>query len=453
MSALSASTRSSRLLLAGVAVLAFAGLVASASAATLCVNPEGKFGCKSTIGAAVSAAAPGDVIQVWPGVYNEQVTISKSLSLLSSEPLAAVIDATNLNNGIWVDGMSAAPNPGVANVVISGFRIRNANYEGVLLTNATNVTLEGNAVTDNDRSLDYAGGTCPGINTVFETNEQEDCGEGVHLMGIDHSTILRNEVAHNGGGILISDESGPTVHNLVSENYVHDNVYDCGITLASHGPATTFPPHTLSFGVSYNTISLNVSMGNGTQGAGAGVGVFAPFPGTTATGNLVTHNILWNNGATGVALHNHAAAPSPAPPVNFNNNKIIANDFSGNGPDNPGAPTTAPTGINISSVAVITGTVVEENTFSNEGIDVAFTAPAGSQLNAHFNNFAKGTGIDDGGAGAVDATENWWGCPAGPGHNHCAAVQQTGTGVVSFTPWLTSPFASIGELISQYAHH
>ena len=59
------TTRSAtRLLLVGVIVLSIAGLARSASAATLCVNPDGKHGCSSTIGAAVSAASPGDVIQV-----------------------------------------------------------------------------------------------------------------------------------------------------------------------------------------------------------------------------------------------------------------------------------------------------------------------------------------------------------------------------------------------------
>jgi hypothetical protein len=251
-----------RLLLAGVTVLSIAGLACSASASTLCVNTGGTGGCSASISAAVAAAAPGDVIQVWPGVYREDVVINKSLSLISVSPLDAIIDANGLANGIWVNGMSAAPKPGVANVVISGFMVRNAKYEGILLTNATNVTLVGNEVTLNDAALSNE--TCPGI-PAFETNEAADCGEGIHLMAVDHSTILRNEVSHNGGGILITDETGPNDHNLITENFVHDNSYDCGITLASHAPAkTVIPTATLSYGVWYNTISHNVSMRNGT---------------------------------------------------------------------------------------------------------------------------------------------------------------------------------------------
>jgi len=379
-----------RLLLACVAGLSISALAPSASAATLCVNPWGNNGCSATIGAAVVAASPGDVIRVWPGVYKEQVIVTKSLSLVALSPHRVIIDATNLANGIWVDGMSAAPNPGVANVVISGFTVRNANFEGILLTNATNVTLVGNEVTDNDRSLDSASESCPGI-PAFETNEGQDCGEGIHLMGVDHSTILRNEVAHNSGGILTSDETGPSGHNLISENFVHDNVYDCGITLASHGPAALTGAK-LPFGVWYNTISRNTSVRNGTETPGAGVGIFAPFPGTTDTGNVVIDNDIRDNGSTGVAMHNHAAPPL-APPVNMNDNVIVGNRFSGNGPDNPGAPTPGPTAINIFSMGPLTGTVVSQNTFEKEAIDVGFSAPAG-QLNVQFNDFSAGIGID-----------------------------------------------------------
>ena len=421
-----------RLIAAGVAGLAMTGLAVSASAATLCVNPNGSHGCSATIGAAVAAASPGDVIQVWPGVYTEQVTITKSLSLLGVWPQGAIIDATGLANGIWVDGMSAAPNAGVANVVISGLTVRNANFEGILLTNATNVTLVGNEVTDNDRSLDTSDDTCPGI-PAFETNEGDDCGEGIHLMATDHSTIVRNDVGHNSGGILTSDETGPSDHNLVSENFVHDNVLDCGITLASHAPALSGAK--LSFGVWYNTISHNVSLRNGTQAAGAGVGIFAPSPGTTNTGNVVIDNDIRDNGATGVAMHNHAAPPS-APPVDLNDNAIVGNRFSGNGPDNPGAPTPGPTGINVFSMGTITGTVISQNTFDNEAIDVGFSAPNG-QLNVHFNDFSAGIGVDNLGAGTVDATENWWHCASGPNNAHCTTVSGPG---VSFTPWLTQPF-------------
>jgi len=420
-------------------LLIFFGASGLAAAATLCVNPSGKSGCQSSISAAVAAASAGDTIQVAQGTYKEDVVITKSLSLVAMDNAQPTIDATGLSNGIFINGMSAAPHAGVADVLVSGFRIRNANFEGILISNASDVTIVGNHVTDNNKSLDISSGTCPGI-SAFETNEGEDCGEGIHLMAADHSSIVRNEIEHNSGGILISDETGTSYDNLISGNFVHDNPYDCGITLASHGPATSvIPTATVSFGVIRNTITRNDSSHNGLDvpGAGAGVGIFAPFPGTTASGNVVINNDLHDNGLPGVTMHNHAAAPSPAPPVNLNDNVIVGNRISGNAADTADAATSGPTGINVYSVAPITGTVISQNVFDEEAIDVAFKAPVG-QLDVHFNNFDDlGVGVDNLGTGTVNATENWWRCAAGPSGKRCATI--VGPGVV-FTPWLTVPF-------------
>ena len=43
-------------------------------------------------------------------------------------------------------------------------------------------------------------------------------------------------------------------------------------------------------------------------------------------------------------------------------------------------------------------------------------------------------------AGAtVDATEDWWGCPNGPGSRGCSSA--SGSGIV-FNPWLTKPISN-----------
>jgi nitrous oxidase accessory protein NosD len=420
-----------------LALLFWCGAFGVASAATWCVNPKGKSGCQSTIGAAVAAASAGDTIQVARGTYKEQVVITKSLYLVAMDNNWPTIDATGLSNGIFINGMSAAPNVGVANVLISGFTVQNANFEGILVANAYDVTLTGNHVVDNNKSL--SGATCPGI-PAFETNEGEDCGEGIHLMGAVHASVVRNDVEYNSGGILISDETGPSSDNLITGNVVHENPYDCGITMASHGPATSVIPSARgSYGVWRNTVAHNISRHNGfrTPGAGAGVGIFAPFPGTIASANVVIDNQLLDNGLPGVAMHNHAAAPAPAPPVNLNDNVIVGNYLSGNAADTADAATPGPTGINVYSVAPITGTVISQNIFDDEKVDVAFKAPSG-QLSVHLNDFTDaGVGVDNLGAGTVDATENWWRCQGGPGARGCTTVVGPG---VTFTPWLTSSF-------------
>ena len=413
------------------------GALTAASAATLCVSRQKLPWCSTTISAAVAAAAPGDTILVAPGTYRESVVITKTLSLVALAPNRVTIDASGLSNGIFINGMAAMPNIGVSSVVVSGFTVKNANFEGILVANAYDTTLTGNHVIDNDKAL--SGGACPGL-PDFETSEGEDCGEGVHLMAAQHSSVVQNIVEHNAGGILISDETGVNRGNLVSGNVVQDNVFDCGITMASHPPAISIGPGpSPSFGVFNNTISHNISARNGVKGAGAGVGIFAPSPGTSDSGNVVIDNTLIGNANAGVAMHNHGFAPSPAPGVNFNDNVIVGNHFSGNGADSGDAATPGSVGINILSAAPITGTVVSQNTFDNEAIDVAFKASAG-QLSVHLNNFERrAIGVDNLGTAPVNATENWWGCITGPGSRGCAKASGPSVWTI---PWLISPFRS-----------
>jgi nitrous oxidase accessory protein NosD len=409
-----------------------------ASAATICVHPGGGFGCKSTISAAVAAASSGDIIEVAQGTYNEQVTITKTLSLVAVPFAQPVINALGHSNGIFINGMATAPLPGVSSVIVQGFKVENANYEGILVANASDVILLDNHVLNNNKKLEPSAAMCPGI-AGFETNEAMDCGEGIHLMATDHAQVLRNLIENNSGGILITSETGPSTSNLVKGNNVHDNPYACGITMAGHPPANASGPIAgLPYPISHNVISHNQSHHNGLglPGAGAGVGIFAPFPGTSNTANVIVGNDLYNNGLPGVTMHNHASAPAPAPGISLNDNVIIGNHIHGNAADTADAATSGPTGINIYSTAPVTGIMIEQNDFNDESINVAFKVPAGN-LDVHFNDFnSNNIGVDNLGAGTVSATENWWNCVSGPG-SHCSKVVGSG---VSTTPWLLLPF-------------
>jgi nitrous oxidase accessory protein NosD len=398
-------------------------LAQPAWAATWCVNPGGTSGCLKTISAAVSAASPNDTINVAPGTYKEDVVISKPLSLIGADRHTTAIDATGLANGIYVDGID---NSGLSHVVVTGFTVENANFEGILVTNASFVTIWDNDVTNNDKGLNVSAAMCPG-QPKFETSESDDCGEGIHFIGVDHSTLSNNISENNSGGILLTDETAATQDNLVGGNVVRNNPFDCGITLASHPPFIAPVP----LGVVHNTIANNVSFHNGYQvpGAGAGVGIFTFLPGGTVSGNLVIHNQLLENGLPGVAFHAHT------PGEDLNDNIIVGNYISGNGADTADAATPGPTGINVFGVSPITGTVISENSIDHEDDEIVINTP--TDVDIHLNNFLDNSVGIDGVTGTSNATENWWGCPGGPGTAGCATVAGAG---VSFSPWLTTPF-------------
>ena len=403
------------------------GVAASLSAtvahgATLCVNTSGFGHCYNHISDAVAAAAPNDIINVGPGTYKEYVIITKPLSLTGT---LATIDATGLSRGIFVNGMAAT---NLSEVHISGFTVKKANFEGILIANASAVTVSNNTVMNNNQSLNN--GTCPGIE-AFEPGEQMDCGEGIHLLGADHAIVTGNTVHGNSGGILISDDTGAAHDNLISFNEVSDNAFACGIVLASHvqAPVSGSP---VPLGVFHNTVYGNHSERNGlSNGGGAGVGIFASIPAAAAYGNVVVNNYLNNNGLPGIAMHAHV------PGQNMTNNMLVGNTIVANGPDTEDAATPGPTGINLYSAGPNAGNIISGNTIQRETDDVAISDSA--LVVVGFNNLQgpTATGVDNIGTGSIDATWNWWGCLTGP-QSGVLCSSANGQNILT-APWLTFP--------------
>ncbi len=124
-----------------------------AAGATLCVSKDPHAACLySKISDAVAAAQNGDVIQVSHGSYPEDVVIGKAISLIGASRDNTIIDATGMANGISVTGVSG--------VLVSGFTVQNANFEGILLNQASQVTITDNHVLRNNVSLNVNDATC-----------------------------------------------------------------------------------------------------------------------------------------------------------------------------------------------------------------------------------------------------------------------------------------------------
>jgi parallel beta-helix repeat protein len=290
----------------------------AAAAATVYVAADGSaapgdHGCSSaaysSIQSAVSAAPSGGVVVVCGGSYDEDVTVSKPLSLTGEAH--AVIDATGKINGILVMA---------SHVRITGFTVTGAIGEGILVESVNSATITRNVVTGNDQ-----GGlpVNPVPNTYAECQAQDgvpgDCGEGIHLMGSSYSTVADNIDTGNTGGILLSDETGPTSHNQITGNLVADNLSDCGVTVAGHNPdaAPGGVPAPKTAGVYDNLISGNTITGNGTTGQGAGVVLATGLPGGAVYDNTVAGNTISGNGISGVTVHSHV-------PGQFLNGNVVA---------------------------------------------------------------------------------------------------------------------------------
>jgi hypothetical protein len=420
----------------------FVTLSQTAAANTLCVTPGGSKVCYAKIQSAVNAAAANDQITVAAGTYKEDVIIGKPLSLIGAGASLSFIDATGKPNGIFLDGLD---NPGLHGVTVAGFTVKNALYEGVLVVNTSNDTILNNRIVNNDLigPVFGSGPACKG-QPPFETDESGDCGGGLHLMGAVNVMVAGNVLSGNGDGVLISDDTGESRDNTIINNNTSDNPPECGIVLASHPPAGSTPPfYAPHYGVENNTVADNISDRNGLTVGGSGVGLFSDGNGPgRVSNNLIVRNRLVGNGIPGVALHSHVGPVFGAPADNMDGNVIVGNFISGNGADTDDTLTPGTTGININSGgggSPVHGTVISQNVIQNEQVDIAVNDPA--KLDAHDNDLLGGAigvanvcALDSAKCtGSIDATENYWGCPAGPGGSGCSTT--SGSNII-FTPWL-----------------
>jgi parallel beta-helix repeat protein len=353
------------------------------SAATRYVAPHGADtgACTAapcrTIQYAVGQATAGDAISVASGIYAESVTVDKEVALIGNPHLNdhddghgnigggnATLDAAGHDNGFIVTGAAAS------GTVLRGFTVKNAGREGIFAVMTSDLTISGNTVVNNDL---YGPNSpqCP-------ATDPDDCGEAIHLQSVTNSTVSGNIVQHNVGGILLTDEDGPTSGNLITNNQVLNNDKDCGITLASHFFNMGAPVSPAVGGVYMNTVFNNTSNGNGA----AGIGIFAGPPGAAAWGNIVANNTARNNGLPGVAIHSHT------PFQYVNDNVIMNNTLSGNGPDDD-ANTLYPTGIAVfSAVVPIPTTTITNNTIIDEHYGI-FTENAVMVQGLSTNNISR----------------------------------------------------------------
>ena len=270
-------------LLAGA--LAFVGAAALSGAGGQVWHVPGDF---PTIQAAVDAAAEGDTILVAPGVYSENVVVSKSrLALRGAGPVSpverpsvsdgenVVLDGTDLGGigiGIYVLGASAAEP--VTGVAVSQFEVRNFE-RGISVQWAAETRVSHNYVHDN---LDKATPAVAGN------------GYGIDLTLAWASGVSHNLISDNGfGGIRVV---GGSTDNTLHHNRVVDNGTQSPAT-ARNGAGIQLTGPSNNNQVLYNEIL-------GTNGRG--VVITRPLAQAPITGILVAHNRVHGNQRAGIAI-------------------------------------------------------------------------------------------------------------------------------------------------------
>ena len=321
-----------------------------------------------TINYAVGQASAGDVVDVAAGTYHESVNVTKRLALVGHHATIDAAGQASPPNAVVISG------DGAAGSRLTGFTIQNAGLEGVFAVKTSKITIEHNVVVNNDAYGPF---------NPLCVDQPDDCGEAIHLQSVTHSVVRDNLVQNNVGGILLTDEDGPTFGNLIADNRVLDNTKDCGITLASHhfNPAQAATADVA--GVYRNVVLHNEANGNGA----AGIGVFAGPPGAAAWENSVIGNTAKRNGGAGIMIHSHT-------PAQYVDKNVIAhNVLANNGIDEDNTADDAPAGISIfSAVIPIPNTVVAANRISDEHYGIV-TLNAVKLEGVRSNRFAKSVAV------------------------------------------------------------
>ena len=334
-----------------------------------------------TIQSAVDAARPGSTIVVCKGTYHEQVVVSKPLSLAGQR---AIIDEAGVTPGLRLNVPGIGTQTIFAAVVIlssgvrfSGFTVQHAQGEGILAAglggDISGISISHSAVVHNDLGFGFPKPKSSYFECAAAGQIPGDCGEGVHFTAVAYSTINRNVIADNSGGVLLSDDTGPTHDNVVADNLVTGNSTDCGITVPGHNPkalSATGQPQPSVAGVYRNVIRDNVVTDNGLKGEGAGVLFANATAGTASYDNLVEGNYIAGNELSGVTMHAHTIKPGQFEDLSGNDvigNDIGKNNLGGDPLDFPASPKDlVTTGILVFSGGTpVTLTIARNHIFDN----------------------------------------------------------------------------------------
>lgn len=272
----------------------------------------------TTITAALNAITPGAatpyVIEVWPGTYNEQITMKSYVHLMGSGRDVTTVQSSNSADAVTIP--AAATNVAITGLTVTG------GYRGIV--------------------IDCSAVACSTVTVSNNTITQNAWG-GIIVDQSSPTTINENNVTNNGGDGIAFYGSSITI----SDNVISGNSSD-GIECWNPGFSATLVGNVISNNGS-NGIQcgggIGRVMGNivtGQTGCCNGRGIEVNFDDGVCSGNKVTGNrigIYCSSGMAGgrstVIGNDVTGNTSKGIEVggSGNNNQTIHNRITGNGVD------------------------------------------------------------------------------------------------------------------------
>ena len=186
----------------------------------------------TTIQSAVNAAINGDTIYVYAGMYNENIIVDKTITLIGEDRNVTTIKGNNLNATIVITGES---------INLRGFTIKNDGSQDGIYTATSVHTMTDNIFTSTSRGIHlyyssentitgsvFYDNTRSGVymdvgqnNTISDNEFYNNTDEALYLTGCGTSYIERNVIHDNGKGIHALEATG----NIIRNNIIESNSY------------------------------------------------------------------------------------------------------------------------------------------------------------------------------------------------------------------------------------
>lgn len=378
----------------------------------------------NSIQAGLDSCADNDIVLVCPGTYVENLVwpTTQGIHLISEQgPEVTIIDGDSIATVIHIDSMVDTT------TVIRGFTIQNGYASqsggGIYCHPNASPLITNNIITDNVAELSGGGIYIFISNPIIRDNMisantapgASAAGAGIHVIAgspyIIGNTITQNSTPSQGtgGGICFGNNChGITSGNIITENTAYQSG---GIHLYMSTPEITD-----------NEITGNIAMS-------VGGGIYCWNSSPTIRNNIITGNASYYNGGLwggGIRIYN-GSNPSIV--------KCIISDNQGSG-----------IGCCLLSSPTIDSCTIAHNTWHGFWCqaDTAPSHPVISECNI-FDNDLYGV-MNSQPADTVDARNNWWGDPSGPGGVGPGTGDEVSDNVL-YDPWKTQP--GVKENISQ----
>lgn len=284
-----------------------------------------------TIQAAVDRARPGDVIEVAPGVYKEEVkvdldniTIRGVSATTAGGVTRPILDGEKkLSDGVLATG---------SNFVLENFDLQHYVANGVVAQHARNVTFRNLKIDDTGLYGVYPV-SCTGVR--IESCVATGIADAALYVGQSRDIVVKDSEAHdNVTGIEIEN----SVNAIVENNYVHDNTGGILVFILPNNPSKVGHNCIVRNNRVVNNDHVNFANPNSIVAnvpPGTGIMVMA------ADNNEVTGNEIRGNDCYGVAVFSLEVAFEKGTAFDVGpipeNNWIHDNTYSDNGRNPAGA--------------------------------------------------------------------------------------------------------------------